>query len=70
MFNYNHEPIGEYWDKIKNWTYEVCFCDQKIIIDNGEQQIATSYWGYNGTVVINLDEENGFRWLAKTQNYV
>lgn len=46
------------------------YCDQKVVIDNGNQKITTSYWGYNGTVIIELDEENGFRWLAKTQNYV
>jgi hypothetical protein len=46
------------------------YCDQCLTLDTGTEKFTTAYWGFNGTVIINLDQENGFRWLAKTQNYV
>jgi hypothetical protein len=37
--------------------------------DSGDELI-TNYWGFNGTVRLNFNEENSFYWSIHTQNAV
>lgn len=46
------------------------YCNKAIVLDTGTDKIKSPYWGFNGSVRINFNEPNGFRWLIKTQNLV